>query len=73
MASKNVSNTFVVSGRSAYLHKRTILKEILLKGLYCFVFLRNESDSRNSFKILRRKTVAAIKIVTLVVHSQFAS
>jgi hypothetical protein len=28
MATKNISNTFTVAGRSVYLHKETILKEM---------------------------------------------
>jgi len=42
MASRNVSNTFTVAGRSVQLHKGNILKEMWLKWLYCFVFLRNK-------------------------------
>ena len=41
MASRNVSNTFTVAGRSAQLHEGTILKEIQYKWLYCFALLRN--------------------------------
>jgi hypothetical protein len=42
MVSRNVSNTFTVAGRSRYLQKGTILKEMKSKGLYCFAFLRNK-------------------------------
>jgi len=41
-ASRNVSNIFTVAGRSVYLHKGISLKEMWLKWLYCFVFLRNK-------------------------------
>ena len=42
MTSRNVSITFTVTGRSVWLHKGTILKEMWLKWLYCSVFLINK-------------------------------
>jgi hypothetical protein len=42
MATRNVSNNFIVAGRRIQLHSGTILKEIYLKCLHNSVFLRNK-------------------------------
>jgi uncharacterized protein YfiM (DUF2279 family) len=42
VTSRNVSNTSTSAGRNIYLHQGTILKEMYLKLLYFFVFLRNK-------------------------------
>jgi hypothetical protein len=52
-ASSYVSNTFTYAGRNVYLHKGTIWKEIQIKWLYPFAFIRNKVFSRNILKLPR--------------------